>query len=354
MDRRVVFDFEVDFSNGGGIQGQGFRLDIGADGIADQDLADYIVRDMRLLMVGEVRVLNKRVIEEAHKRTVTAPRATWGAARLVDLSHPIEDGMITYPGLPGPSITAHLSREDARSHYAEGTEFLIGSISMVGNTGTYLDSPFHRYADGADLADLDLARLADLDGVVITVPPAGGPSIGADVFRGLALAERAVLVHTGWDRHWRTDQYGTGHPFLDETAARYLADARPALLGIDSLNIDDTADGRRPSHSALLRAGIPIVEHLSGLAALPESGFRFFAVPPQGGRVRDVPGPLLRDRALIRGAFAIRPPQNPDRGIERLKHVHPELRIAVAAGRSDAPARLSPAIAPRRRVAPHR
>ncbi len=273
-DRRVVFDFEVDFSNGGGIQGQGFRLDIDAPDISDEALAAYIVRDLRLLMVGAVRILDKRIVLERHKRVASSGRRV-----MVDLSHSVTDGMITYPGLPGPVVVDHLSREESRAHYAEGTEFQIGSICLVGNTGTYLDSPFHRYPDGDDLATLRLEQLADLDAIVVAATGLPERGIGPAAFDGLALDGRAVLVHTGWDRHWRTDAYGHGHPFLTEAAARSLVDARPALVGIDSLNIDDTADGRRPAHSALLAARIPIVEHLTGLSALPATGSRFFALP---------------------------------------------------------------------------
>jgi arylformamidase len=198
--------------------------------------------------------------------------------RLVDLSHPIEHGMITYPGLPGPVISDFLGREASRSHYAEGTTFHIARIRMVTNTGTYLDSPFHRYANGKDVAGLPLESLADLEGLVLDARERGR-SIDADLFTGRQLAGRAVLVRTGWDAHWRTPRYGEGHPYMTRGAAEFLAEAGPALVGIDSLNIDDTSDGVRPAHTLLLAAGIPIVEHLCNLAALPESGFRFHCVP---------------------------------------------------------------------------
>lgn len=187
--------------------------------------------------------------------------------------------MITYKGLPAPLICEYWSREYSRQFYAAGTEFQIGKIEMVANTGTYLDSPFHRFADGKDLSELPLASLARLDGQVVRVPWQAGRSIQRTAFAGLDLRGVAVLVHTGWDTHWRTDQYFEGHPFLTEDAAQYLVDKGAALVGIDSLNIDDTADGRRPVHSLLLRAEIPIVEHLRGLEQLPNHGFRFFAVP---------------------------------------------------------------------------
>jgi len=200
--------------------------------------------------------------------------------RIIDVSHTIEHGMITYKGLPAPIICDYLSREASRSHYAAGTEFHIGKIEMVANTGTYLDSPFHRYADGVDLSQLPLENLANLDNIVVRVP-AGQRAIGSELFKGLDVAGKAVLVATGWDRHWRTDQYFEGHPFLTGAAANWLRDAGATLVGIDSLNIDDTADLARPVHSVLLGSGIPIVEHLRGLSAVPELGARFFAVPPK-------------------------------------------------------------------------
>jgi kynurenine formamidase len=197
---------------------------------------------------------------------------------LIDLSHTVEHGMVTYKGLPAPIICDYLSREASRARYAPGTEFHIGKIEMVANTGTYVDSPFHRYADGLDLSQLPLERLANLDTVLVRVP-AGRREIGPDYFERLEVAGKAVLVATGWDQHWRTDQYFDGHPFLTAGAAQYLRESGATLVGIDSLNIDDTADLARPVHSTLLGAGIPIVEHLRGLAALPETGARFFAVP---------------------------------------------------------------------------
>jgi kynurenine formamidase len=198
---------------------------------------------------------------------------------VVDLSHTVEDGMITYKGLPAPVICDYLSREQSRSRYAPGTEFQIAKIEMVANTGTYLDSPFHRFADGGDLAALTLDRLAGLDGVLVHAAAGGARAIDARAFAGLDVRGRAVLVHTGWDAHWRTDRYFEGHPFLTEGAAAHLVNGGAALVGIDSLNIDDTDDLRRPAHTLLLGAGIPIVEHLCGLDQLPDAGFRFSAVP---------------------------------------------------------------------------
>jgi len=199
--------------------------------------------------------------------------------RLVDLSHTVEDGMITYRGLPAPVITDFLSREESRRLYAEGTEFHIGRLEMVANTGTYLDSPFHRYADGADLSELSLSQLADLEGVVVRAKDEGTRAIDARAFQNAEVRDKAVLVHTGWDAHWRTEQYFEDHPFLTRDAAEALRDKGARLVGIDSYNIDDTADSSRPAHSILLGAGIPIVEHMRNLGSMPESGFRFFAVP---------------------------------------------------------------------------
>jgi kynurenine formamidase len=196
----------------------------------------------------------------------------------LDLSHTIEHGMTTYPGLPGPVICDFLSREASRGRYAPGVEFHIGKIEMVANTGTYLDAPFHRYADGKDLSRLPLESLAGLEAVVIR-GPVGGRAIGREALEGRELEGRAVLVRSGWDVHWGTPAYLEGNPFLTAEAADYLAARGAALVGIDSVNIDDLKDLARPVHSILLGADIPIVEHLCNLGPLPESGFRFSAVP---------------------------------------------------------------------------
>ncbi len=299
-EKRAVFDFEVDFSNGGGIQGQGFRLDIEGDDVSDEALADYIVRDLRLLMVKEVRVLNKRIVTEPHKRVAAAFRWPLDAEsgqrktpgqfeppserrNFVDLSHTVEDGMVTYRGLPAPVICDYLSHAESRKHYAEGTTFQIGKVEMVANTGTYLDSPFHRFADGDDVAGLNFSSLAELRAVVVRVTGMSGRAVErgpvAAALADFDVRGKAVLVHTGWDVHWRTERYFEGHPFLTVDAARYLAGSGAALVGIDSLNIDDTDDDERPAHTVLLGAGIPIVEHLTRLGLLPLTDFRFSAVP---------------------------------------------------------------------------
>ena len=197
---------------------------------------------------------------------------------IVDLSHSIEDGMITYTGLPGPKITDHLTREASRAHYAQGTSFQIGKIEMVANTGTYIDAPFHRYADGKDLSQFEIASVANLDGLVFHAEPLTR-AITPDLFKGRDVKGAAVLIHTGWDRHWSTAQYFEEHPFLTRESAEYLKSAGAALVGIDSLNIDDNIDGTRPAHTILLEAEIPIVEHMCNLGSLPETEFRFFAVP---------------------------------------------------------------------------
>jgi kynurenine formamidase len=198
--------------------------------------------------------------------------------QFIELSHVIEAGMITYTGLPGPVISDHMSREDSESHYSDGTTFQIGKIEMIANTGTYIDAPFHRYEEGQDLSELKMASIANLDGTVFRAVQ-GMRSIDKDVFDSHNVKGKAVLIHTGWDRHWRTDAYFGNHPFLTRKATEYLESSGAALVGIDSLNIDDTADGSRPAHSILLKAKIPIVEHMCHLDVLPAEGFKFFAVP---------------------------------------------------------------------------
>lgn len=200
------------------------------------------------------------------------------STKLIDLSHEVEHGMITYKGLPAPVICDFLSREESRKNYSAGTEFHIGKIEMVANTGTYVDSPFHRFADGLDLAELPLESLADLEGILVHAP-ALERAITAEVFGSADLRGKAVLVHTGWDRHWRTDQYFEGHPFLTREAAERLVEAGAAFVGIDTYNIDDTTDGTRPAHTILLGNDIPICEHMCRLEELPDRGFRFHAAP---------------------------------------------------------------------------
>lgn len=202
--------------------------------------------------------------------------------RIVDLSQTISSGLVTYPGLPAPTITPHLTREDSRSHYAPGTEFAIDIITMVGNTGTYLDSPFHRYPDGKDLSEIDINNLVGLPAKVFYLNDAIARGIPAETFKDQDLKGCAVLLHTGWARHFGTAQYGKEAPFLTELGAQYLVEAGVKLVGIDSVNIDDTqSGGYRPAHSLLLKAGILVVEHLTNLDQVPAQGARFTAVPPK-------------------------------------------------------------------------
>lgn len=205
--------------------------------------------------------------------------STEDSTRFIDLSHAIENGMITYRGLPAPNIYDYWSREYSRQFYNEDTEFHIGKIEMVANTGTYLDSPYHRFTDGMDLSQLPLSSLANIEGVLFDLNNLPDRKITQNLFSGVEVKDKAVLLQTGWDRHWGTEQYYEGHPYLTREAASYLAESEATLVGIDSLNIDDTRDGLRPAHTILLEANIPIVEHLCGLGRLPKFGFRFFAVP---------------------------------------------------------------------------
>jgi len=206
---------------------------------------------------------------------------TSSPARLIDVSHAIEHGMVTYPGFPVPVISDWLSRDASQARYAPGTTFQIGKVELLANTGTYIDAPFHRYNGGKDISDYPLEAVASLRGVVVRATERAGRALDAGLFGRRDVKGKAVLVHTGWDIHWRTERYGTGHPYLTRAAAEHLVAAGAALVGIDSLNIDDATDGARPVHSMLLAAGIPIVEHLCALGELPDDGFRFYAVPPR-------------------------------------------------------------------------
>jgi arylformamidase len=283
---RAQFDATVTFSNGGGLSAQGFRVDVPGPEPAEGDVAALFIASLGLLMVERVEVRGLRVFPEPHKGTRGGPSdlgvtPSASGVRLVDLSHVITSGMTTYPGLPGPTITPHLTREASRGRYAPGTEFAIDSITMVGNTGTYLDSPFHRYADGVDLAGLALDVMADLPGVLVRTAGSGARAVDVTALAALDVAGRAVLLHTGGDTSWGTPDYAVDAPYLSEAGARWLVDRRARLVGIDSVNIDDTSGGERPAHSILLAAGIPVVEHLTNLHLLPPTGFRFTAVPPR-------------------------------------------------------------------------
>lgn len=284
IEYRAVFAADVTFSNGGGLHVQDFRLDVPGPSMSEDELAELLVGHLGLLMVDEVRLRDVRVVAEPHEGSrggPADPATTKAQRRLVELNHAVVAGMTTYPGLPGPEITPHLTREQSRGLYAPGTEFAIDRITMVGNTGTYVDSPYHRYADGLDLADLPLAAVADLPAVVVRLVGTGDRGIGPDAFDGVEVTGRAVLLHTGWDRHWGTPAYGEPAPYLTGPAARLLADAGAALVGIDSVNIDEMTDAERPAHTILLGAGIPVLEHLTGLDQLPAAGARLHAAPPR-------------------------------------------------------------------------
>lgn len=201
--------------------------------------------------------------------------------KYIDLSHTIEQGMITYKGLPAPIVCDFLSREASKEFYEEGTEFFIGKIEMVTNTGTYLDCPFHRFEHGKDMAQLELEELADLEAIVIRMPHSRKLDITESDLRSHDVSNKAVLINTGWDEYWRTDQYYENHPFLTEGAATYLKEQKVKLVGIDSHNIDDTRTRRRPVHTVLLGSDILIVEHLCNLSELPDGIFYFSAVPPR-------------------------------------------------------------------------
>ena len=279
MEKRVKFDFEIFFTNGGSIKGEDFRLDISGDDIIDSTLADYIVEDMQLLMVGKVNILNKEILIEPHKRKPIDESVAEDF--LIDLSHTIEDGLITYKGLPAPIICDYLSREQSKQNYDSDTSFQIGKIEMVTNTGTYIDCPFHRFADGKDTAQTVLKDFAQLDAVMIHIPFTETLKITEDHLKNREIRNKAVLIQTGWDKHWNTELYYQNHPLLTEQAAMYLRDCKVKLVGIDSHNIDDTDGRTRPVHTVLLGAGILIVEHLCNLNKLPAENFTFTAAPPK-------------------------------------------------------------------------
>lgn len=282
---RAHFDFDIRFANGGGLAGTGFRLDLPSAEVTEEELGRLLVAHLGLALVDEVELRGVRIVEEPHRGSRGVPPADSGAgARVVDLSHPIRAGLVTYPGLPAPTITPHLTREDSRARYAPGTEFAMDLITMIGNTGTYLDSPFHRYADGPDLAGLELSTMVGLRAEVFHLEDAWDQTrrgIRAETLADRDVRGAAVLLHTGWDRWFGRPEYGVGAPFLTGEAAQWLIDAGAVLVGIDSVNIDDTeSGGERPAHSLLLAAGVHVVEHLTNLGALPPRGARFTAAPP--------------------------------------------------------------------------
>ncbi|BCJ44042.1 hypothetical protein GCM10010168_68450 [Actinoplanes ianthinogenes] len=276
---RAEFDAEVTFTDGGDLSARRFQVDVPHADVTEAEITERLIALLAPRPVDRARLSAVRVFGEP--AVIPGPRRA--RTRFVELSHVIRDGLTTYPGLPAPQISHYLSHAESRDRYAPGTEFSIDRISMVGNTGTYLDSPFHRYADGTDLAGLPLERLAELPAVVVRT--AGGPrGVTAETLGQVDVAGRAVLLHTGGDRHWATRDYAVNAPYLTREGAQDLVDRGAALVGIDAVNIDDIsaqAHGERPAHSLLLAAGIPIVEHLTNLAALPVHGFRFTATPPR-------------------------------------------------------------------------
>jgi kynurenine formamidase len=283
-DYRASFDAAVRFGNGGELTARRFRVDVPGPGAGEDEIAALFVAALGLLMTDTVELSNVEIIAEPHKGTRGGPSDHGGGqaaagGRLVELSHVIRAGLVTYPGLPGPAITPYLTREASREHYAAGTEFVIDQLTMVGNTGTYLDAPYHRYPGGQDLSGIPLARTAELPAVVVRVTGAQQPGIGVGALAGHDVRGRAVLLHTGDDARFGTPGYAQGRHFLSRAGAAWLAEQDAALVGIDALNIDDTADGQRPAHTMLLAAGIPVVEHLTGLGQLPPTGAMFTAVP---------------------------------------------------------------------------
>ena len=281
---RASFDAQVTFSNGGDLAVHGFRVDVPSPDVDEAAIAALFVASLGLLMTETVRLRNVEVFAEQHKGTRGGPadRAEGGpvpGGQLIELSHVIRPGLITYPGLPGPVITPYLTREASRSRYAPGTEFAIDEITMVGNTGTYLDAPYHRFADGHDLAGIPLERTADLPALVIRVTGSRQREVGVGSLPAAGVRGKAVLLHTGDAVRFGTPQYAEDACFLGRDGAAWLAEHDPALVGIDAVNIDDVADGERPAHTLLLAAGIPVVEHLTGLDQLPPAGASFTAVP---------------------------------------------------------------------------
>jgi kynurenine formamidase len=287
-DYRASVDGRVSFSNGGSIAVEGFRLDLPGPDAGRDEIGRLLVASLGLLMADEVDLSSVDVFEEPHKGTrggpsdaSRIPASPGGVGRFVDLSHPVREGMVTLPGLPAPEITPFMTREASRATYAEGTTFDIGRISMVANTGTYVDAPFHRFADGDDLSRLPLERLAEVPAVVVDVRDRGQRGVTAATLAPHDVEGRAVLLHTGDSARFGTPEYVVDAHFLARDGAEWLVDHRAAVVGIDASNIDDMGDGTRPAHSLLLRAGIPIVEHLTGLDRLSaRDSVRFTAVPP--------------------------------------------------------------------------
>ena len=281
---RASFDAVIRFSNGGDLIAHGFRVDVPSPEVDEAAIAALFVASLGLLMTDSVELSNVEIFAEPHKGTRGGPSDRGdgppaAGGRLVELSHVIKAGMVTYPGLPGPDISPYLTREASRQRYAPGTEFAIDRLAMVGNTGTYLDAPYHRYRDGADLSAITLAQTVDLPAVVVRVTGARQAGIDVGALAALDVRGRAVLLHTGDDARFGSPAYAEPRHFLTRAGAAWLAGHDVALVGIDTVNIDNPADGERPAHTVLLAAGIPVVEHLTGLGQLPPTGARFTAVP---------------------------------------------------------------------------
>jgi len=286
QEHRAVFDVRIEFVNGGGLSAEGFRLDVPRADIEQAEAARLLVEHLGLAMVGRVVFDRFEIVEEPHKgsRGMREPAVVAGGApvRLVDLSHTLREGLVTYPGVPAPSLAPHLRRGEGS--YAPGTSFSMDILTIAGNTGTYLDTAWHRYEGGADLAALDLATLVDLPTEVFHLQDSTSRGIPASVFHDRDVRGKAVLLHTGWDARFGTPEYGVDAPYLSPEGVDHLARQGVLLVGIDSLNIDDTspaAAGERPAHSVFLANGIHVVEHLTNLGALPPSGALFTAVPPK-------------------------------------------------------------------------
>lgn len=259
---RASFDAVIMFSNGGDLTAHGFGVDVPSPGIDQGGIAALFVASLGLLMTESVELSNVEVVAEPRKGTRAEPLDHGGGevavgGRLVELGQVIRAGMITCPGLPGPEITPYLTREASRARYASGTEFAVDRLTLVGNTGTYLDAPYHRYAGAADLSAIPLARTADLPAVVARMARAHQRGIDVGALAALDVRGRAVLLHTGDDARFGTAHYAEGHPFLTRAGAACLAAHDAALAGIDAVNIDDTADAGRPAHTPLLAAAFP-------------------------------------------------------------------------------------------------
>jgi len=292
---RAVFDVHISFINGGGLTADGFRLDVPERDISPSEVARLLVQHLGLALVGDVAFDRFEIVEEPHKGSrgigaseVAAAEIAGSAAtpqapvRFVDLSHTLREGLVTYPGVPAPSLAPHVRRGEGT--YAPGTSFVMDIVTIPGNTGTYLDTAWHRYDGGADLAALDLATLVDLPTEVFHLTDALTRGIPASVFYDRDVRGKAVLLHTGWDRHFGTPAYGEPSPFLAADGVDYLLSQGVLLVGIDSLNIDDTsadAAGTRPAHTGFLAHGVHVVEHLTNLGELSPSGALFTAVPPK-------------------------------------------------------------------------